>query len=211
MQRTIFQPLGMSHSSFQWTPALGSQLATFYAVDSKPATHYRFTALAAASLYTSASDLTLFIQAHLPGPRGEPVGRGVLEPETIEEMWRPHASRMGQDIWGLGTILYASNDEGGFVVGHDGNNDPAINTAARLNPATGNAIVLLETGNPLLATKIAGEWVFWETGNVDLLTLAMSAPRMFRIVGCGAVVILLAGLIAAWRMRRAPRLGAGCT
>jgi CubicO group peptidase (beta-lactamase class C family) len=205
MQRAIFRPLGMSHSSFEWKPEHGTTLATFYDVDSTPAIHYRFTALAAASLYTSVSDLTRFIQAHLPGRDGEPVGRGVLDPNTIEEMWRPHGSQMGQEIWGLGTILYASNNEGGFVVGHDGNNEPAINTAARLNPRTGNGIVMLETGNPLLATEIAGEWVFWETGNVDLLTFTMSAPRMFRTVTYGALVILLAGFLATWRLRRAER------
>lgn len=202
MQRAVLQPLGMSHSSFEWTPDHGTKLATFYDVDSTAATHYRFTALAAASLYTSVSDLIRFVQAHLPGGHGEPVGRSVLEPETIEEMWRPHASSMGADIWGLGTILYASNNEGGFIVGHDGNNGPAINTAARLNPGTGNGIVMLETGNPLLATEVAGEWVFWETGNVDILTVTMSAPGMFRWVGYGALAILLAGLFFAWRMRR---------
>ncbi len=207
MQRTVFQPLRMSHSSFQWTPEQGSKLATFYDVDSTPAIHYRFTASAAASLYTSVSDLTRFIEAHVPGRGGEPVGRSVLEPKTIEEMWRPHASQMGQEIWGLGTILYASNNHGGFVVGHDGSNEPAINTAARINPKTGNGIVMLETGNPLLATEIAGEWVFWETGNVDLLTLTMSAPGMFRTAAYGGLVILLAGLIAAWRHRRAAGRG----
>jgi hypothetical protein len=56
-------------------------------------------------------------------------------------MWRPQASKSGDDIWGLGTILYADN------------NEPAINTSARLNPATGNDIVILETGKPLLATQ----------------------------------------------------------
>jgi CubicO group peptidase (beta-lactamase class C family) len=202
MQRAVFRPLGMSHSTFQWTPAQGTNLATFYGEDSKPATHYRFTALAAASLYTSVSDLTRFLQAHLPGRQGEPVGRGVLEPETIEEMWRPHASQFGQDIWGLGTILYAENNQGGFVVGHDGRNQPAINTAARLDPATGNGIVVLETGNPLLATTVAGEWVFWETGNVDLLTLTAGAPQMFRTVAYGTLAIALAALLAAWRLRR---------
>ena len=39
MQRVIFRPLGMVHSSYNWTPAEGSTLATFYDVDSKPSTH----------------------------------------------------------------------------------------------------------------------------------------------------------------------------
>ena len=91
-----------------------------------------------------------------------------LTPKTLEEMRRPHASQLGADIWGLGTLLYAGNNAGGFVIGHDGNNDPAINTAARLDPETGNG-ASVETGNRLLATALAGEWLFWRTGNVDFL------------------------------------------
>jgi CubicO group peptidase (beta-lactamase class C family) len=209
MQRTVLEPLGMSHSTFEWTPDRGTRLATFYDLDSRPAAHYRFTAVAAASLYTSVSDLTRFLQAHLPGAEGEPVGRTVLDEKTLEEMWRPHASRFGQHIWGLGTILYASNNQGGYIVGHDGNNDPAINTAARLNPATGNGIVVLETGSSLLATKIAGEWVIWETGNVDLLTFMMEAPAMSRTAALGGIAILLGALLAFWRLRRSRAGAAG--
>jgi CubicO group peptidase (beta-lactamase class C family) len=164
MQRMVFGPLGLSRSAYEWRPDGGSTLATFYDVDSRPATHHRLSAAGAASLYTSVSDLTRFIQAHLPGRNGEPVGRGVLEPATVAEMRRPHASKYGQAIWGLGTMLYAGDGEGDFVIGHDGNNAPAINTAARFNPSTGNGIVVLETGNPLLATTLAGEWVFWRRG-----------------------------------------------
>jgi CubicO group peptidase (beta-lactamase class C family) len=205
MQRAIFRPLGMARSSYHWTGTDGSTLATFYDADSKPTTHYRFAAVAATSLYTSASDLMRFIQAHLPGQNGEPIGRGVLAPATINAMWRPHGSKYGVDIWGLGVILYASNNEGGFIVGHDGNNDPAINTAARFNPATGNGIVILETGNPLLATRLAGEWVFWETGNVDLLAFTIATPGMLRLIGRGSLVIVLAVPTITWLIRRRRR------
>jgi CubicO group peptidase (beta-lactamase class C family) len=205
MHRAIFQPLGMVRSSYSWTPAEGSKLATFYDANSNASTHYRFSAVAATSLYTSASDLTRFIQAHLPGKNGEPIGRGVLEPTMINEMWRPHASKFGEDIWGLGTILYAKNDKGGFVVGHDGNNEPAINVAARLNPATGNGIVILETGQPLLATRLAGEWVLWETGNVDFLAFSIAIPGMLRLIGLGSLVIVLAVPTIAWWIRRKRR------
>ena len=205
MQRAIFRPLGMVRSSYIWTPAEGSRLATFYDANSKPATHYRFSAVAATSLYTTVSDLTRFVQAHLPGKNGEPIGRGVLSPVTINEMWRPHASKFGEDIWGLGTILYASNNEGGFVVGHDGNNEPAINTSARFNPATGNGIVILENGKPLLATRLGGEWVFWETGNVDFLAFTIAIPGMLRLIGLGSIVIVLAVPTIAWWIRRKRR------
>ena len=205
MQRVVFRPLGMVRSTFDWTPTEGSTLATSYDIDSKPTTLYRFSAVAATSLYTTVSDLTRFVQAQRPGKNGEPIGRGVLSPATLTEMWRPHASKFGEDIWGLGTILYASNNRGGFVVGHDGNNEPAINTAVRFNPATGNGIVILETGQHLLATQLGGEWVFWETGNVDFLAFTIAIPGMLRLFGMGSLVIVLAVPSIAWLIRRKRR------
>jgi CubicO group peptidase (beta-lactamase class C family) len=201
MERSIFRQLGMEHSSYRWAPGDGRTLAASYDVDSRPATYYRFAAVAPTSLYTSVSDLARFIEAHLPGKAGEPIGRGVLAPATIHEMQRPHASKFGQDIWGLGTMLYAGNGTGGFIVGHDGNNEPAINTAARFNPATGNGIVILETGEPLLATRLAGEWVFWETGNVDFLAFTIAMPRMLRQIGFGSLAIILAMLVLSLALR----------
>lgn len=205
MQRVVFQPLGMVHSTYHWSPANGTTLAAFYGKDGQLATHFRFSAVAAASLYTSASDLTRFLQAHLPGTSGEPIGRGVLAPATLAQMWQPTGSLYGQAVWGLGTMLYADNRAGGFVVGHDGSNEPAINTAARLNPATGNGIVILETGKRLLATQLASEWVFWETGRVDFLAFKLAIPGMLRWLGWGglAIVLVVPGIV--WAIRRGRR------
>lgn len=205
MQRVVFQPLGMAHSTYHWSPAQGTTLATFYGKDREPATHLRFSAVAASSLYTSVSDLTRFLLAHLPGKKGEPVGRGVLGEATVAQMWQPTGSLYGQAIWGLGTMLYADNRAGGFVIGHDGSNEPAINTAARLNPATGNGIVILETGKPLLATRLAGEWVFWEAGRVDFLAFKLAMPGMLRGVGWGCLTIAVVVPSMAWAMRRRRR------
>ena len=91
---------------------------------------------------------------------------------------------------------------GGFIVGHDGSNEPAINTAARLDPATGDGIVVLSTGNPLLATRIAGEWVFWKTGNVDSLTFASRLPTALAVFAAGSLAILLVSSLLIWRRRR---------
>ncbi len=205
MQRAVLQPLGMVRSTFHWMPAQGTTLATFYGKDTQPAMHFRFPAVAASSLYTSVSDLTRFLQAHLPGKNGEPVGRGVLAPTTVAQMWQPSGWMYGQPIWGLGTMLYAGNRAGGFVVGHDGNNGPAINTAARLNPASGNGIVILETGTPLLATRLAGEWVFWETGRVDFLAFKLAVPGMLRWLGWGGLAIFVAVPGIAYCIRRRRR------
>ena len=118
----MFVPLGMTRSTYNLEDASTTNAAEFYDVDGTPAIHYRFTSLAATSLYTSAADVTRFIQAHAIGSSGEPAGRGVLETQALDEMRRPHASQLGADVWGLGTMLYAGNNAGGFVIGHDGNN-----------------------------------------------------------------------------------------
>ncbi len=201
MKSQVFDRVGMTRSTYVLNDDSITNVAEFYDVDGSPATHYRFTSLAATSLYSTAGDLTRFIQAHLTGPKGEPAGRGVLRPETLKEMRRPHASKWGADIWGLGTMLYASNNTGDFIFGHDGNNEPAINTAARLDPGTGNGIIVLETGNPLLATNLAGEWTFWQTRNVDFLMLTIGAKKTLRVLIAGWIVITLGALTIGWRLR----------
>jgi CubicO group peptidase (beta-lactamase class C family) len=209
MQRAVLQPLGMQHSTFDLPNERSAEVAEFFAPDGTPATHYRFTAKAAASLYTSSADLARFIQAHMPGSNGERPGRGVLRPTTLTAMRQPHAARYGFDIWGLGVILYAPNNStrndrepNGFIIGHDGDNYPAINTAARFDPATGDGIVVLATGNKLLATELAGEWVFWQSGNVDVLDGLSAAPRALIILGAGYLTILIGGVLAARRLLR---------
>lgn len=201
MKQTVFVPLGMSRSTYVLAePA--ANVAEFYDTDGSRATHFRFTSLAATSLYTSAGDMTRFIAAHAPGRNGEPAGRGVLSAETLRAMRRPHASEMGADIWGLGVMLYAPNNAGDFIIGHDGDNEPAINTAVRLDPATGDGVVLLETGNELLATRLAGEWVFWNSGEVDFLTLTMELKKTLTWAAIGAGVAFLAIFLLVWRPAR---------
>jgi CubicO group peptidase (beta-lactamase class C family) len=207
MKANVLEPLGMTRSTFVIEEADALDVAEFFDERGGPATHYKFTALAAASLYTTTNDMTRFLQAHLAGPSGEPPGRSVLQPKTLLEMRRPHASQFGADIWGLGTILYAPNNAGGYVIGHDGNNDPAINTAARLDPATGDGIIILETGNKLLATTVGSEWVFWRTGNIDLLMLTMESDTLLKPLAVGWAAIILLAFFTRWRLRRSKARG----
>ena len=118
-------------------------------------------------------------------------------------MRTPHASQLGVDIWGLGTMLYAPNGAGDFIFGHDGNNEPAINTAARIDPTSGDGIIVLETGNRLLATEMAGEWVYWKIGTIDFLAFSVATGTMIRLVIGGWVAMALAAAWLAWRQRRA--------
>ncbi len=65
--------------------------------------------------------------------------------------------------------------------------------------------MILETGTPLLATRLAGEWVLWETGNVDVLAFTMAIPGMLRLMGLGGLVIILTVPLIAWSIRRKRR------
>jgi CubicO group peptidase (beta-lactamase class C family) len=207
MRQAVFQPLGMSRSTYVVDRDATSNVALSYEVDGTQGVLRNFTAVAAAGLYTTAYDMARLIQAHFHDPNEATVGHKFLDPGTLELMRQPHASEMGMDIWGLGTILLVPDGEGDFVFGHDGSNDPAINTTARLNPATGDGIVILETGNPLLATTLAGEWVFWQTGKTDVLMFTMAVDRIIRIVVIGWVVVFLTSLLFGWRMKRLSQAG----
>lgn len=201
MKHAVFDPLGMTRSTFVLADD-AQNVAEFFAPDGRKATHFRFSAPAASSLYTTAADLARFIGAHRPGLNGEPVGRGVLPPDMLVEMQRPHGFQYGVEIWGLGTILYAPNNSGGFIIGHDGSNAPAINTSARLDPATGDGVIVLETGNERLATRLGGEWVFWKTGNVDTFEVLAAIPGALRRFASGALAILFSALALLWVTRR---------
>lgn len=200
MQRAVLQPLGMTGSTFL-DPDV-SRLVDFYSAGGSPATHYRFTATGAASLYTSATDLTRFLQAHLDSPEGAPPGQGVLSPAMLEEMQTPEAFLYGLPVWGLGPTLYAPNGAEGYVIGHDGGNYPAINTTARIDPATGNGIVVLQTGSATLAREIGGEWLYWQTGKVGLDTLVVLEARNILITFASGTILILIGAIVIARTGR---------
>ncbi|WP_375284387.1 serine hydrolase domain-containing protein [Marinicauda pacifica] len=200
MEARIFEPLGMNRTTFDYARAQDLGFAENYTPEGATEPYRHYTALGAASLFTTTADMARFIEAQT-----DEDGQDVLSEETLELMRTPHASQLGADIWGLGVMLYAPNGHGGHIIGHDGNNEPAINTAARFDPATGDGIVVLETGSRLLATRLAGEWVFWKTGKVDNLMFALAIERMLLWIAGGALFILIGGAWIGWRGSRKPR------
>ena len=189
MRNTVFLPLGMENTSYKWDDISNNHLAEFYNADGSFAKHYKYTSLAATSLYSSISDLQIFFNANLNNTTNK-----VLSTETIKSMREPQASTMGMDIWGLGVILYAKKD-GDFIIGHDGKSTPPINTAIRLNPINGNGIIVLETGNTLLASSVASEWVYWSEGKIDLVLFTMKKDSMVSTIFMGWLVILILTII----------------
>ena len=197
MKREVLGPLGMSRATFDLAEAQAAGLAPCFGTDGAPCTYRRFSAPAAASLHASAADLARFLQAQMEGA-SDPA----LPPELMAEMRAPHAWQFGIPIWGLGVMLYADAPGGGYVVGHEGMNFPAIETTARLDPETGDGIIVLTTGAPGLAAKLGGEWVYWHTGRVDVRQLDGILPAAGIVLVAGRVLLVLVAAFAAWRLWR---------
>lgn len=93
-------------------------------------------------------------------------------------------------------MLYADNRQGSFVVGHGGRS-PALNATARMNPATGNAFIMIQTGNKrAFASRMATKWTTWETGTPDMFQLQYSIPKMLKRIAIGSGLILLLTLVS---------------
>jgi hypothetical protein len=62
----------------------------------------------------------------------------------------------------------------------------------RVNPANGDAIVVLSTGPALLASRLGSEWVLWQTGRPDFLQTARALASSVRpmVIGVGLILVL---------------------
>jgi CubicO group peptidase (beta-lactamase class C family) len=191
MDKSVLQPLGMTHASFDWETIVSEgramDLATSFDAKLNPSPHRRYSVAAAASLYATPQDMIKLVRAYI-----QP--NDVLRPEMLEQMMSPQPGTRQE--WGLGTILYMDNGAKGYVVGHDGNNLPAMAHSVRVNPATGNGLILMSSGNLGLATRLADDWVFWETGklstNARINRLIEQLVPTLVIIGLGAIAILIA-------------------
>ena len=202
VNREILQPLGMERSGYADLSATTNS-AKSYDADGRPAPIYRYASRAATGFTTSAGDMVRFLLAQLRTVEGSPLAK-----MTLESMRTPEATSLGVDIWGLGTVLYAPTGAGGAVFGHDGTNEPAISATVRINPKTEDAIIVLATGSSALASQLGAEWVFWQTGLPDILTIPAEIRRVMPVLGAGAGGIVLLACVPVWRKRRRRTQGA---
>ncbi len=197
MTTEVFTPLGMDSTGYQHNEV--NYLAQYFDVDGNVRSYPYYTSLAATGLYTSANDLLQFVKLH--SEVKDKNSTQILSRKTLRMMREPEAKMMGLDLWGLGPIIFASNNNDDFIFGHGGGS-PGLNATVRINPGTSNAIIMLTTGNRALATDTATQWTLWETGNPDIIMLKNMIPVMIKRALIGCVVILIISLIVAWRRRK---------
>ena len=197
MAEAVLQPLGMARASFDWetisSEGRAGDIATSFDAELQPSAHRRYTATAAASLYATPQDMAQFIRAY----DGE---NPVLSQASLDQMMKPQPGTDNIRGWGLGHILYVENDAGSYVVDHDGGNSPALAHTVRVNPATGNGIVLMISGNLQLASQLGDDWVYWETGKLSFFA---RMGLLGRRLGPGLAAIILGAIaiiVVRWKL-----------
>jgi CubicO group peptidase (beta-lactamase class C family) len=192
MRREVLQPLGMEHSSFEWTPDIQARTASPYDRSGNRLPNYLYTEAAAAGLYTTAVDLAKFVAASMAGPNGEPAGRGVLTPQTIRQMTSPAPATNG--TYGLGFQIQKL--PGGLhMVYHPGGNPGWGAIFVELPEKSAGVAVLTDSDSgEILATQVA---------------FAFAAQPLYQtILWTGLVLEILLCFFVGWiwlRLRRGHR------
>ena len=121
LSAAVLQPLGMSKSGFEPTPALTGDLAPaiMWTLDGRrfAAPTFQLGIAPAGSMYTTVTDLARFVSALFAGGRGQ--NGQLLKPETIAQMWTPQFARPG-DKEGYGIGFRVGTLDGHRTIGHDG-------------------------------------------------------------------------------------------
>lgn len=195
MTAAIFEPLGMRSSTFVPSERTDLDLALFYNQDGTISEPVTFTALAAASLYTSASDLTKFLIANISQ-------NNVLSQATVNQLSKPEAFINNTPIYGLGPHLYSQGEGGSNITGHDGSGGtPMINSAARIDLVSKNGIIIMEMGSPNLASNMADEWLFETAGISEFVVITRNKNHIITIFIIGVLFILTAASVIIRRTK----------
>lgn len=190
VKKTLLAPIGMNRSNYKYLGTQDNISLSFYA-DGSIAPTYKYASAAATAFSSTASELSKLVLALSKEENS------LIEANTLEAMLEPHGFLFGSGIWGLGTMLYVKSNSGNYVFGHDGANDPAINSSVRINPETSDGIIILVSGNPILATNIGSEWVLWQTGHPDFLSTEDVIKSALYPTLIGVVLIFLLSIIRA--------------
>lgn len=187
MTQEVLESLKMENSTFVLTEKPDIQLAQIYKNDGTTREMNKFTALAAASLFTTTADLSKFLEANISS-------NAVLSEETIAKMSIPETFINKIGVYGLGPHLYSQNDPNSNIIGHDGSGNNAINTAARIDLMSKDGIIILETGNYDIASGLADEWLFWKAGIADYVVIQRNKSYVFALLIIGYIIIILSSI-----------------
>jgi CubicO group peptidase (beta-lactamase class C family) len=132
MLKTVFDPLGMTHSSFVWRPEFAGQVRAPHAADgSQGESQHYANALASSTLYTTLDDYAKFILTLLNPPPGSPA--------ALEETKQVEVNAKLKLGWGLGVAVEEVSRSAYF---HWGAN-PGFQSFFMVQPASGRGVLFL--------------------------------------------------------------------
>ncbi|WP_172625665.1 serine hydrolase domain-containing protein [Chryseobacterium panacisoli] len=142
MKKNVFNPLGLNHTTYEWTEEMMKNSATAYDASGKPIKNRIFTEQAAAGLQTTVLDLAHFAELSLnyqPNPLHK-----VLKPSTVQLMEKSVLPFSDEGKSGLGyRFMYY---EGFETVGHTGENE-GWSAGLFMHLPTKSSIVILCNGS----------------------------------------------------------------
>lgn len=143
-RRHIFEPLGMTSSSWRVRDFAAARMGMPYDLDGSALGNYTFADYPDGGLRTTAKDLSRFLRAMILD--GSLEGHTILKPASVAEMRRPYFSTAGGAAWqGLG---WEAGPAGPYTVliGKAGA-ERGVSAAMAYNPATNaGAIILTNKG-----------------------------------------------------------------
>ena len=147
VQKNVFNPLGMTHSSFVWRPAFTGEFLTPHAADGSPSVpEYYTNALAASTLYTTLDDYAKFVSTLLHPRRGSV--------SALQETKQTDVDARLKLGWGLGVAVEEASRK---VYFHWGAN-PGFQSFFMMQPASGRGVLFFtdsDNGLDLLDTVVA--------------------------------------------------------
>jgi CubicO group peptidase (beta-lactamase class C family) len=123
-KKTVFDPLGMTSTSFGWTSETVQRAATPYLGDGSVYRLREFTAVGAAGLVSTIEDMSRFARAHCAGASAG-LKHTVLKPETLGQMRAQGvpAPALGRGAeYALGYNVFPAPVPEFTVAGHNGSN-----------------------------------------------------------------------------------------
>jgi CubicO group peptidase (beta-lactamase class C family) len=154
-KRTLFDPLGLTQTSYVWTGRLDSLLAAGHDADGTFLKKSRYThANAAYTLYTTAREYAAFIVEILKTDRSAPYSLsheslGAMLKHQVAVDARAPIGRPGEAkgfgvYWGLGWSINTTGE--GDIVHHSGANKSGFRCFSQFSPRRGSGIVIMTNG-----------------------------------------------------------------
>ncbi|MGE8536193.1 MAG: serine hydrolase domain-containing protein [Chryseobacterium sp.] len=142
MKKNVFKPLGLNHTTYEWTEEMMKNSATAYDASGKPIKNRIFTEQAAAGLQTTVLDLAHFAELSLNYEPNQL--HKVLKPSTVQLMEKSVLPFSDKGKSGLGyRFMYYEELE---TVGHTGENE-GWSAGLFMHLPTKSSIVILCNGS----------------------------------------------------------------